>query len=88
MDSSRRRNRSWGLAALSIAAILGSGVAVVAALINYFSTTEPPFSEPEWALALLVIAMVATPIVAATIAAERVIGRAFGDHQDDRDLDP
>jgi hypothetical protein len=54
------------------------------------STTQPPFSEPGWALALLVIAMVATPVVAATIAVEGVIGRAFGDRQDNRDqgLDP
>jgi hypothetical protein len=59
-----RKRPVAGLAALIIAAILGGGVAVVAALINYLSTTEPPFSEPGWALALLVIAIVATPIVA------------------------
>jgi len=85
MDSSRRSALSRGLAALIIAAVLGGGVAVVAAPINYFSTTEPPFSKPRWTLALLVIAMVATPIMTATIAVERVIGRAFGDRQDNRD---
>lgn len=64
----------------------------MAAPINYFSTTQPPFSKPQWTLALLVIAMVATPIMAATIAVERVIGRAFSDrhrHDNrDRGLDP
>jgi hypothetical protein len=90
MDSSRGSALSRGLAAPIIAAILAGGVAVVAAPINYFSTTQPPFSKPQWTLALLVIAMVAAPIVAATIAVERVIGRAFGDRQDNRDrgLDP
>jgi Mg/Co/Ni transporter MgtE len=83
MDASRTPSRVLA-AALGVAAVLGC-VVVVLALIRLFSTTEPPFDEPEWALALLTVVLVATPIVAATVLVERAIGKLLGEGDEDRD---
>jgi hypothetical protein len=83
MDASRTPSRVLA-AALGVAAILGC-VVVVLALIRRLSTTEPPFDEPEWALALLTVVLVATPIVAATVLVERATGKVLGEGDEDRD---
>jgi hypothetical protein len=60
---------------LGISAVCGGCFAAVAGLIALFGGTAPPFGEPEWAVILLDVVLVAAPVVAATLVVERLIKR-------------